>query len=199
MINKSTIDGDGNIVIQDAANSEITINTNNPEEIRKFFIDFQNKLNEIPKEIFELMVSKNPNDVAIKTGANVYLSFNLMVTGMGGIGGISLGVTITNLTKENRFFNAPFFKLSKPFDGNLDTFAMTDTIHQIRFPKKLEYGEVVTETYQIRAQSREIYDKVLAKDKEATIQVIISTTIGEIYKSNEYEISKIVEQFKYAR
>ncbi len=198
MINKAQVDGHGNVVIQDADNSEITINTNNPEEIRKFFIDFQNKLNELPREILELMESKSSNEVVIEAGANVYLSLNYMMTGMG-VEGISFGVTITNLTKENRFFNAPFFKLSTPFEGNSDTFAMTDTIHQIQFPKKLEYGEVVTETYHIRPQSGEIYEKVFVKDSEAVIQVIVFTTIGEIYKSNEYKVSKLLESFKYAR
>lgn len=200
MINKAEIDGDGNIVIQDADNSEITINMNNPEEIRNFFIDFQTRLSEIPKQIIDLMQSKNSNEVEITKGANVYLSVNLLFGfGGSGISGISFGVTITNLTKENRFFNAPFFKLSTPFEGNADTFAMTDTMNNIVFPKKLEYGEVVTENYQIRPQSREMYEKVLARDENATLQVITSTTIGEIYKSNEYEVSKLLENFKYAR
>jgi hypothetical protein len=69
MINKAEIDGDGNIVIQDADNSEITINMNNPEEIRNFFIDFQTRLSEIPKQIIDLMQSKNSNEVEITKGA----------------------------------------------------------------------------------------------------------------------------------
>lgn len=201
MINKAEIDGDGNIVIQDADNSDITINMNNPEEIRNFFIDFQARLSEIPKQIIDLMESKNSNDVEITRGANIYLSLNILygTGGIRGISGISFGVTITNLTKENRFFNAPFFKLSTPFEGNADTFAMTDTLRNIAFPKKLEYGEVVTEDYQIRPQSIEIYEKLCVKDADATIQVIVTTTIGEIYKSNEYKVSQLLENFKYAR
>lgn len=198
MINKAEIDGNGNVVIQDSDNSEITINMNNPEEIRKFFIDFQQKLSSLPKTILELMENKNTNEIQIDSGANVYLSLNFLIA-PGTVTGISFGVTITNLTKENRFFNAPFFKLSVPFEGNLDTFAMTDTINKVPFPKKFEYGEVVSEGYLIRATSREIYDKVIAIDKDATIQVITSTTIGEIYKSNEYKISQLLDNFKYAR
>lgn len=198
MINKAEIDGNGNVVIQDSDNSEITINMNNPEEIRKFFIDFQQQLNSIPKTIIELMESKNTNEIKIDSGANVYLSLNFLMS-PGIVSGISFGVTITNLTKENRFFNAPFFKLSIPFEGNLDTFAMTDTINKISFPKKLEYGEVVSEAYLIRLNSKQIYDKVIAIDKDATIQVITSTTIGEIYKSNEYKVSQLLENFRYAR
>jgi hypothetical protein len=85
-----------------------------------------------------------------------------------------------------------------PFEDNLDTFAMTDTIKGISFPKKLEYGEVVSEAYLIRLNSKQIYDKVIAINNDATIQVIISTTIGEIYKSNEYKVSQLLENFKYA-
>lgn len=198
MINKAEIDGNGNVVIQDSSNSDITIHMNNPEEIRKFFIDFQQHLELLPKAILELMESKKTNEVVINSGANVYLGLNFMIV-PGGINGINFGVTITNLTKENRFFNAPFFKLSKPFEGDLDTFFMTETMNSISFPKKLEYGEVVSEAYLISASSKEIYDKVLTVDKEATIQVIISTTIGEIYKSNEYKVQKLLENFKYAR
>jgi len=107
MINKAEIDGNGNILIQDADNSEITINVNSPEEIRNFFIDFQAKLSEIPKQILELMESKNSNEIEVDKGANVYLSLNLLFDtgGFSGISGISFGVTITNLTKENRFYD----------------------------------------------------------------------------------------------
>lgn len=201
MINKAEIDGNGNVVIQDADKSEITINMNNPEEIRKFFIDFQLKISELPMKIIELMESKNSNEVVLETGANIYLALNILVGtgGISGISGISFGVTITNLTKENRYFNSPFFKLSVPFDGNADTFSMLETMRSIQFPKKLEYGEVVTENYPIKLKAKEIYDKVIEKDPNATIQVIVTTTIGEIYKSNEYKISELIENYKYAQ
>ena len=196
MINKAEVDGNGNVVIQDSDNSEITINMSNPEEIRKFFIDFQLQLELLPKAILELMESKNTNEIIINSGANVYLNLNLMTLPFNGI---SFGVTITNLTKENRFFNSPFFKLSSPFEGDLDTFIMIETVNGIAFPKKLEYGEVVSESYLIRATTRQMNYKVFVMDENSTIQVITSTTIGEIYKSNEYKVSKLLENFKYAR
>jgi hypothetical protein len=198
MINKAEIDGNGNVLIQGSDNSEITIHMNNPEEIRKFFIDFQEKINSLPKSILELMESKNTNELKISSGANVYLSLNYLVN-PGFVSGISFGVTITNLTKENRFFNAPFFKISVPFESGLDSFAMLNTINKITFPKKLEYGEVVTEGYLIGLQTKHIYDRVFAIDRDATIQVTTSTTIGEIFKSNEYNVSQLLESFKYAR
>lgn len=193
MINKSRIDGDGNIVIQDSNNSTITINANNPEEIRKFFIEFQNQLQDLPFEILELMESKNTNKIEIDNDANIYLSFNLLTSGYGDME-YALGVKITNLTKEIRFFNSPFFKTSEIIENEMDTFVMTDAIQGARFPKRLEYGEVVSETYRIKLGITEILDKVLAKDKDAYVQAISSTTLGEVYKSNKYSLAKLKRQ-----
>lgn len=197
-INKAEVDGEGNVVIQGSDNSEITINMNNPNDIRKFFIDFQQNLHSLPKKILDLMEDKNTNEVVIEVGANIYLSLNFLVT-PGSVGGIAFGVTITNLTKENRFFNAPFFKLSVPFEGDADTFAITDAMKKVEFPKKLEYGEVISELYPIKPHSKEIYAKVLTQDEDATIEVIVTTTIGEIYKSNEYRVAQLMESFQYAQ
>lgn len=62
-INKAEVDGDGNVVIQGTDNSEITVNMNNPEEIRKFFIDFQQNLHSLPTKILDLMEDKNSNEL----------------------------------------------------------------------------------------------------------------------------------------
>lgn len=202
MINKAEIDENGNIIIQNTDNSTIIINKDNSEEIRKFFIDFQNQLSELPKQIIDLMEAQNPNQVAI-TGANIYLGLNILFEtsySQPTIRGIAFDVTITNLTKENRFFNAPFFKLSVPSKNGIDTFVMTNIVGKsLNFPKKLEYGEAASQTYLISANSKEIYDGAIAIIPNATIQVIISTTIGEVYKSNEYSVAKLLENFKYAR
>ena len=197
-INKAEIDGDGNVLIQDADNSEITINMNNPEEIRKFFIDFQEKLHSLPTQILDLMEEKNTNEVELAVGANVYLSLNYLIV-PGDVDGIAFGITITSLTKENRFFNSPFFKVSVPFEAGADTFMMTDTMKNVEFPKKLEYGEVVSQTYRIRPQNQQIYEKILGIDPEATIEAIVTTTIGEIYKSNKYSVAKLMESMGYAK
>lgn len=198
MMNKATIDGNGNVIIQDSDNSEIVINMNNPEEIRKFFIDFQNKLNQLPKQIIDVMETKNTPNEQFESAANVYLGLDFLISGVGIIG-ISFSVTVTNLTKEHRYFNSPFFKTSVPFDGELDTFVLTNPMNEISFPKRLEYGEVFKQSYTIMPQSKEIYDKLITKDPNSIIQVIVNTTIGEIFRSNEYRVSKLLENFKYAR
>ncbi len=198
MINRAEVDGNGNIVIQDSDNTQITINVNNPQEIRQFLIDFQSQLNQLPNEILQLMERQNPNNVEIEKGANVYLGLTFRIIG-NGVNAISLTVTITNLTKENRYFNTPFFKLSVPFEGSADTFVLLDRTYDINFPKKLEYGEVVTEDYLLRPNSREIFDAVIAKDANATLKVIAGTTVGEVYYSNEYRVDKLLENYARVR
>lgn len=198
MINRAEVDGNGNIVIQDSDNTQITINVSNPQEIRQFLIDFQSQLNRLPNEILQIMERQNPNNVEIEKGANVYLGLTFRITG-NGVNAISLTVTITNLTKENRYFNTPFFKLSVPFEGNADTFVLLDKTYDINFPKKLEYGEVVTEDYLLRPNSREIFDAVIAKDANATLKVIAGTTVGEVYQSNEYRVDKLLENYARVR
>lgn len=206
MINKADIDGNGNIIIQNADNSIITVNSNNPEELKRLLIDLQNQIDKLPLKIIKLMEEKKTNDVII-TGANVHLELNFLLEMLcnkpnGKIGGISFSVTITNLTKENRFFNAPSFKPSVPIEGGFDCFMLTEVVQgqeKIKFPKKLEYGEVVSQAYYIRPDSKEIFDKLFQQDSNATIVAIVSTTIGEIYKSNEYKVSQLLENFKYAR
>lgn len=199
-INRASIDGNGNFVIQGNDNSEITINSNNPDEIRKFFIDFQNQLNKLPTKILELMESKNPNDVEIKKGANIYFGLNIGISPYGGgIQGISFGVTITNLTKENRFFNSPFFKFSTEFEDGVDSFILLSRSNNIEFPKKLEYGEVASEDYPLKPKSKEVFEKIISKDKEATLKVVVNTTVGEVYNSNEYTVKRILDHFQYAK
>lgn len=199
MINKADIDGNGNIVIQNSDNSIVTINKDNPEEIRKLMIDLQNHISELPKQIIDLIMEQNTLTQPPIIGANVYLGLSFLLTKQG-VNGISFNVTITNLTKEIRFYNSPFFKLSVPFEKEADTFYLTDKVsNNIVFPKRLEYGEVISEAYLISKGSEEIYRSVIAKDSNATIQAIVSTTLGEIYQSNEYPISKLLENIKYAK
>lgn len=198
-INKATVDGSGNIVIQGNDKSEITINLDNPVEIREFLINFQNQLSELPNQIIDLMESKNPNDVEINKGANIYFGLNIGISMLGGnIQGISFGVTITNLTKENRFFNSPFFKFSTEYEEGVDTFILMNRSKNLTFPVKLEYGEVAREDYPVHSESKEVFEKVYKKDNDATLKVVVNTTLGEVYYSNEYNVKKILDHFEYA-
>ena len=54
---------------------------NNPEEIKKFFINFQDSLSKLPKTIIDFMESKKTNDTQINAIANVYLSLEIFFSG----------------------------------------------------------------------------------------------------------------------
>jgi hypothetical protein len=57
---------------------------------------------------------------------------------------------------------------------------------------------VVSQAYKISVGVKNLVEEALKKDSNATIQAIVSTTLGEIYKSNEYPMNKLLENMKYA-
>ena len=132
-------------------------------------------------------------------GANVYLGLNFIVAEYG-FGGVSIFVQITNLTKEIRFYNKPFFKVSVPNKKNVDTFMMTNVIGSAKdFPRKMEYGEVVSENYLLVPGNIKMFEELLDKSPDVTLTAYVSTTLGEVYKSEPYPVCDIVKQRKYVR
>jgi len=198
-INKAEFDGNNNIVIQNIDESTTIININNPKERVKLMLDLQAGISELPKQIIDLLTKQINSNQLQSMGANIYLGL-CFLTKETSVEGICFNVAITNLTKEIRFYNAPFFKLSVPNEEGLDTFFLAEKINsKNQFPKKLEYGEVISEFYSIKKASEEFFRKIIEKDSNATVQAIVNTTLGEIYMSKGYSISKLLESFKYAR
>ena len=195
---EAKIDGNGNIVIQRVEGSTITINPSIPDEVRKALIDHQSLIAELPNKILQILMDNNAKEPPV-IGANIYLGLNLMA-GTYGIAGISISVQITNLTKEIRFYNRPFFKVSTPIEKNLNTFVMTNVVGDpIEFPRRMEYGEVLSENYQLVQGNIEMFQVLLSKDSEATLTAYVTTTLGELYKSEPYHIKDIVKQRQYVR
>lgn len=195
---EAKIDGNGNIVIQRVEGSTITINPSIPDEVRKALIDHQSIIAELPNKILQILMDNNAKEPPV-IGANIYLGLNLMA-GTYGIAGISISVQITNLTKEIRFYNRPFFKVSTPIEKNLNTFVMTNVVGTpIDFPRRMEYGEVLSENYQLVQGNIEMFQGLLSKDSEATLTAYVTTTLGELYKSEPYHIKDIVKQRQYVR
>lgn len=194
--NNAHIDGSGNIVIQDANNTTITINTSNKEEIRKFLIDFQQKLDKLPLDILNILMKNNVLDTELNIGANIYFSiYHLMSTT--GEKGVSLGVTITNLSKEIRYFNQPYFKVSPAFklEKGLehDTFMMPLN-EKITFPVRLEYGQVLNITYPIAPSQFSLFKN--NAPEHGYMEVFCGTTVGELYNSNKQMLQKIVNIYQ---
>lgn len=197
---EANIDGNGNVVIQNSDSSTITVNVGNPEEVNKALLNLQDCLEKIPLKVIEKLMENKTAEVPC-TGANIYLSVNFMFETMcgsptGRISGISFGVTVTNTTKENRFFQEPSFKVSTPIEGHLDTFMMTEAIGQKpTFPKKLEYGEPFTVYYNI--PNMRLFRQLIEKDENVTIKSFTNTTLGEVYFSNEYKLKDLLKDEKY--
>lgn len=195
---KVDIDGNGNIVIQKVEGSTITINPSVPEEIRKALIDHQFLISELPDKIIRMLMENNTSEPPV-VGANVYLGLNLLIKDFE-ISGVTISVQITNLTKEIRFYNKPFFKVSIPLDKGTDTFMMTNVVDgTITFPRKMEYGEVLAENYQLVVGNIQMFQEMISNDPDATLTAFVSTTLGEVYKSEPYKISDIIKQGKYVR
>lgn len=195
-INKSFIDGDGNVVIQNADNSTITVNIGDNEQIRTFLIEFQKQLAELPIEILNTLQKNLDLENEIKVGANYYLTVVAALSTMGN-NGVMWGITITNLTKEIRYFNQPYFKVSPKFELEPglehDTFMMFP-IEKVTFPIRLEYGQVISLTFEINPKAFAMFEKNAKQD--AFIQAFGGTTVGEIYSSNEYKLDKLVSDYK---
>lgn len=197
--NDATIDGDGNIVIQNVSGSTITINPNNSDELQSFLIDFSKKLSELPLEITKIIEEKSKGmDKEFEKGANLYLTILGEFSDMKGVG-VSFGTTITNLTREIRYFNQPYFKVFPKFklDKGIehDTFFMKQRDHsQVQYPYRLEFGQTVDSGYPIIQGGYEMFLENMSD--EAYIQAFVTTTVGEIYSSRKYMIIKLISEYQ---
>lgn len=195
---KVDMDGNGNIVIQKAVGSTITINPAVPEDVRKALIEHQALISQLPDKIVQMLMENNAEEPPV-IGAIVYLGLSLLASDYG-VAGISMSVQITNLTREIRFYNKPFFKVSTPFDKGADTFMMTNVVgNAVHFPRKMEYGEVISENYQLVQSNIQMFQELLAKDPDVTLTAYVGTTLGEVYKSEPYIVRDIVKQGRYVR
>jgi len=151
-----------------------------PEEFAKII------LKKLQKDSNEPIIQKEQNSEEI---ANIYLSQNILMTAFG-IQGVAMGVTITNLTKEYRYYSEPYFKLSNGIEGKYDTFFLTDRMESVHFPIKMEWGQPLSVNYKLRPAGVEQWKGL---PPGTTIKAIVTSTIGEKFESNEIELSKIFE------
>lgn len=190
------ITGDGNIVVQNSDHTTITIDTKNIVELRKQISNLQEKLNLFNPEILQVMQQK-VKDAGIEElpviDANIYFGIGIFMDGINRSLGFS--ITITNLTKEHRYFSQPSFNLSHPYKG-ADSFILTTSIgKQIDFPIRLEYGQPVTVHYTIGEGQISFLREILSLNEDASIAVVSTTTVGEIYRSNEHTIKHIISSY----
>lgn len=113
--------------------------------------------------------------------------------------GIAFVVTVTNVSFENKYVSSPLFKLSVPIEGDADTFSMLNVVDQISFPAKLERGEQFSISYRLVPGNVEMFSNLLTKDSSVTVQAIVTTTLGDVAKSEPYPIANLVKDFKYIK
>lgn len=86
--------------------------------------------------------------------AKLHFNVNILFETMfgkptGKIEGIAFGIHLTNLCKEIRYYNRPYFKLSHSIDGG-DSFEMLSEItSEPIYPVTLNYGQVVEVAYKL--------------------------------------------------
>lgn len=194
------IDGNGNIVIQDIDGSNIIINPDNSAELRKLIIDFGTKLKDLPIEVLKMIEDKQDINSEVIGGANIYLTTTAVLHEIQQYREIRFGLTITNLTKEHRYFNQPTFQVFPKFDlkggAKHDTFVMFPE-GNIQFPIRLEYGEPKTLSFRLKPGFIEMCKELLEKDDNAYIQTFVSTTVGELYESKQLTMKKLMDNLKW--
>jgi len=124
-----------------------------------------------------------------ETTGNVYLSTYIQASEFYGVTGINIGLTVTNTVNGHRYFNGPYFKISKPVVGNTDTFQLMDTMMPISFPKRMEYGEQYQVMYNLKKGFFDEMKKL--KGQEVTLTAYVTTTVGKKFKSNEMKIDDL--------
>jgi hypothetical protein len=162
------------------------------------FVDLRNYS---PKEFAHLIIKKLEKEPTIplpekeqEDDGKIYLEVNVIFSEFQGFSGAALGVSITNVVKEHRYFNEPYFKLTNTFeDGETDSFFLFDKIIPIEFPNKLEFGQAVSVNYQLKPRSLEMWEK---QPVDTLVQAIVTTTVGEKYKSNQVPVSDIIKTLK---
>lgn len=176
--------------------------TNDEEYKDKLQIIADSILNEKPlPKIF----SKETKPVATAKVAEVYFTQDLLLPTYygnvsGEIEGISFSVTVTNHSKEGRYYYEPSFKLSVPIEGDADAFRMLNVISTpLNYPVKLEYGQQFRVSYKLMAVNMGMFSRLLKKDINATIHAYIYTTLNEVIESNSIPLTKVVENSKYVR
>jgi len=196
MENKTHIDGNGNIVVQNVDGSTIIINPDNTDEIKTLIINLGDKLSNLPQNVLEMINEKQDLNKPIEKGANVYLTVLIRTTGYGNSYTFRFGVTITNLTNGVRYFNQPFFKVNPAFELHKgirhDTFVMIDDTGESNFPVRLEYGQPISASYPIKEGIIDNYKQILAEDEDAFVQCFINSTVGELFESNKLKVSDLL-------
>ena len=148
-----------------------------------------------PEEFAHLIIKKLEKEPSVPITENqqkeeetVYLGIKIIARDYN-INGVGLGITFTNRQKEHRYVNEPYFELSNNFeDSGTNTFYLIDKLLPLEFPHKLEYGQSFSVTYNLKAESIDIWKKM-------SLETTVTNSLGEKFKSNIISINEIIKIF----
>jgi len=148
-----------------------------------------------PEQLAQMIIQKLGKQLSIpipekeEPKGKVYLTTFLQVSEDYGLVGMNIGVNVTNIIKDYRYFNSPYFKLSQPINGTNDTFQLLDMFNPIAFPKRMEYGEQYQVYYNVKQGFLDNLRKF--KGQNVTLTAYVTTTVGEKFTSNEMNIDSL--------
>lgn len=195
-LNEAKLDGEGNIVIQDINNSEITINLSDHKAVLAFLTGMSDQIGKLPMEILEVLTKVKVEDSEF-SGLNVYLTILINFQSTSNeVKNLSFGLGITNKNNSIRYVNSPYFKVSKSLEFSPgykhDTFKFVSPANA-EFPVRLEFGEVKETVYDILPEQIKLFKANISDG--LTIQAFVTTTLGEVHSSNEYRIEELLKTF----
>ncbi len=159
------------------------------------FIDLRNFT---PEDFAHLVIKKLEGEPSIplpeieqNDEGKVFIGVNILTGQDTNVIGVGMGVSMTNILNEHRYFNEPYFKFTNPIDENgTDTLFLVEKLVPVDFPIKLEFGQPANVLYHIEPKSKHIW---LKPPKDTLIKAIVTTTLGEKYESNGVSVKKVVE------
>jgi hypothetical protein len=148
-----------------------------------------------PEELASKILKKLGNEANIsippkeENKGKIYLTAYVQMSEFYGASGLLIGVTVTNIINDFRYYNPPYFQVSKPLEGENDTFQMLESVAPISFPQKLEYGQQYDVQYVLKKGFLDMLEKL--KGQNVTITAHVSTTVGEKFTSNEMQVDNL--------
>jgi len=197
---EAEVQGNGNITIQGVEGSTITINPSNTKEVTEFLTKFEDIISSLPTKILNMLKTDESSFEKDVNGVKIHLSMGLVIPELAPEKrDATFKVYVTNLEKIHRYCNQPYFKLSKAVEFSEgtkphDTFMLFQNDYSdVKFPKRLEFGEQCVADFQIVKNQFKFYKQL--DDEESYIQAFCTTTLGELYSSNKYIVSKFIKDY----
>lgn len=111
--------------------------------------------------------------------------------------GLEFKVTVTCTSKEHRYFQKPFFKMSRSTKGNVDAFGLLNVMKTNNYPVRLEFGQLFSTSYDIGSSTAKVFSRLLSDDPTLTIKAVTNTTLGELAESEPYSLKRLQMDFEH--